>query len=201
MQFSLTAAANLVLDKQLWQLFVSYFETTEIALERIGFPPNLTGYHYELYSQRFELTKNAWQDIEEAYTLAKVLLRNFRGKFLSGELTATGIPRGRSRPRREAIPACEWQTLWPNFVGNWAMSTSCSYDDIELSWSPKNIKFEQRTACEDFLLRRKKEGVSHRKILIDEVAEHFRTSIPLRIFNEAYKNVFHKRIGRPPLTR
>jgi hypothetical protein len=197
MHFALSSAAELFFDQQLWQLFVSYFKTSEIALERIGFPPNLTGYHYESYETRSELTQQAWQDIEEAHALGQELLRNLRGKFLSEELTATGVPRGRSRPTRKTIPSTEWQTLWPNFLGNWAMSTTGSYDDIELSWHPKNIKFEQRAQCEAFLRRRKQEGESLRKILIADVANHFRNSIPIRVFNEAYGAVFRKRRGRP----
>jgi hypothetical protein len=31
----------MLFDRQLWELFVSYFETPEIAYERISFPPDL----------------------------------------------------------------------------------------------------------------------------------------------------------------
>ncbi len=55
----------MVFDEQLWQIFVSYFETPEIALARIGYPPNLTGYHHEHFERRNSLSKEVWQEIEE----------------------------------------------------------------------------------------------------------------------------------------
>jgi len=36
MEFPLSRAPEMFFDEQLWQIFVSYFETPEIALERIG---------------------------------------------------------------------------------------------------------------------------------------------------------------------
>jgi hypothetical protein len=38
MEFPLSRVPELFFDEQLWQIFISYFETPEIALERIGFP-------------------------------------------------------------------------------------------------------------------------------------------------------------------
>ena len=45
------------------------------------------------------------------------------------------------------------------------MSTTRGYDDIELSWHPKDIKFEQRANCEAYLRKRQEQGESRRKIL------------------------------------
>lgn len=200
MEFPLSQAPEIFFDVQLWQIFVSYFETPETALERIGFPPNVMGYHHELYEERCSLSKEIWQEIEEAHKVGRELLRCLRAKFLSEELTATGVPRGRSRPIRERIPTSEWQTLWPNFTGNWAMSTTGSYENIELLWHPKDRKAEMLERCELLLLERKKEGESRRKVLVQEAAEHLGEPIPTRIFSAAYKKVFKKRRGRPRRT-
>ena len=127
MEFPLSKAPELLFDEQLWQIFVFYFETPETALKRIGFPPDLTGYHHEHYEARHGLSKEVWQEIQEANDVGRHLLLGLRSKFLSEELTATGVPRGFWRPTREPIPTSEWETLWPNFVGNWAMSTTGSY--------------------------------------------------------------------------
>ena len=50
MEFPLSRAREILFDRQLWKIFVSYFETPESAYERIGFPPDLTGYHHEDYA-------------------------------------------------------------------------------------------------------------------------------------------------------
>jgi hypothetical protein len=201
MEFPLSRAPELFFDEQLWQIFVSYFETPETAFARIGFPPGATGYQYEHHENRFNLPKEVWREIEEAAALGRALLRGLRDKFLSQELTATGIPRGRSLPGRENIPSSEWQTLWPNFAGNWAMSTTRSYDDIQLLWHPKDKKVELLDRCELLLLRRKIEGESSKKTLVQEAAEHLGEPVPTRIFNAAYKKVFRKPRGRPRLPK
>jgi hypothetical protein len=36
MEFPLSRAPEMLFDEQLWEIFVSYFETPEIGLERIG---------------------------------------------------------------------------------------------------------------------------------------------------------------------
>jgi hypothetical protein len=201
MEFPLSQAPELFFDEQLWQIFVSYFETSEIALERIGYPPNLTGYHHEHYEKRNSLSKEVWQEINEADAVGRALLLSLQRKFLGGELTATGVPRGRSDPAREDIPTSEWQRLWPNFVGNWAMSTAGSYDDIRMTWHPPDPKAELLEQCELLLSKRKSEGETRRKLLLEEAKDYFGEPVPARIFSEAYQKVFKKRRGRPPLAR
>ena len=129
MEFPLRRAPDMLFDPQLWKIFVSYFETSAIACETIGYPPYLPGYHREDYAVRSDISKERWQEIEEAYALGSDLLRGLRDRFLSEELSATGVPRGLLRPTRESIPPSEWLKLWPNFAGNWAMSTTGSFDD------------------------------------------------------------------------
>jgi hypothetical protein len=188
----------MLFDRQLWEIFVSYFETSESAYERIGFPPDLTGYHHEDYAARCSISKERWREIEEASAVGRELLRGLQSKFLSEELTATGVPYGFSRPTRQPIAASEWSGLWPNFAGNWAMSTKGRYDDIQLSLQPLDEKAELQERCELFLLRRKHEGASLRKTLIEDTTEYFGEPVPVRIFNAAYSKVFKRRRGRPP---
>jgi hypothetical protein len=201
MDFPLSRAREILFDRQLWEIFVSYFETSESAYERIGFPPDLTGYHYEDYAARFSISKERLQEIEEACAVGRELLRGLRTKFLSEELTATGVPRGYSRPTRQPIPPSEWLRLWPNFAGNWAMSTKGSYDDIQLSLRSIDKKAALQERCELFLLERKREGAALRKLLIQDTTQYFGEPVPVRIFNAAYSKVFKKRRGRPPLNK
>jgi hypothetical protein len=201
MEFPLSQAPEILFDQQLWNIFVSYFETSESAYERIGFPPNLTGYHHEDYATRCSISKERWQEIEEAAAVGRELLRGLRRQFLKEELLATGIKRALWREIRVPIPPAEWLTLWPNFVGNWAMSTLGRYDEIYLSWKddPKILNIELQERCELFLLKRQREGESRKKILIREAAGHFGGHLPDRIFSAAYKNIFNKTRGRPRL--
>jgi hypothetical protein len=203
MEFPLSRASEILFDRQLWAIFVSYFETPESAYERIGFPPDLTGYHHEDYAARCSISKERWQEIEEAAAVGRELLRGLRRKFLKEELLATGIRRGFWREIRVPIPPAEWLKLWPNFAGNWAMSTSGRYDEIYLSWKddPKTLKTELQERCELFLLKRQREGESRKKILIIEAAEHFGGHLPDRIFSAAYKNIFNRTRGRPRLRK
>jgi hypothetical protein len=201
MEFPLSRASEILFDRQPWEIFVSYFETSESAYERIGFPPDLTGYHHEDYASRSSISKERWQEIEQASAVGRELLRGLQRKFLSEELTATGVPRGFSRPTRQPIPTSEWLRLWPNFAGNWAMSTKGGYDDVQLSLRPIDEKAEQQERCELFLLKRKREGESLRKVLIQDTTEHFGERIPVRMFDAAYSKVFKRRRGRPPLIR
>jgi hypothetical protein len=90
MEFPLSQAPEMFFDEQLWQIFISYFETPEIALERLGYPPMITGYHHEHYETRSSLTKEVWQEIEEAHAVGRELLLGLQRKFLNEELTATG---------------------------------------------------------------------------------------------------------------
>lgn len=198
MEFPLSRAPKMFFDPQLWNIFVSYFESNEIAYERIGYPPDLTGYHREYYGMRFNLSKERWQEIEEARAVGRELLRGLHSKFLSEDLTATGIPRGFARPTREAIPPSEWLELWPNFAGNWAMSTTGSYDNVLLSWNPPDEKAEMLELCELFLTKRKSEGETKKTVLIEKAATYFGKRVPDRIFNSAYQKVFQRKRGRPP---
>ena len=201
MVFPLSRTPDMFFDPELWELFVSYFDTPEIAYERIGYPPELVGYHYEDYEKRSSLPKERWQEIEEAWALGRELLLGLQQKFLSEELLATGVPRGYASPTREPIPASDWLKLWPNFAGNWAMSTNGRFDEIEVSWHPKDKNVQLKERCEAFLLKRKQDGESHRKILIHQAAKYLGESVPVRIFDAAYTTVFQKKRGRPRVSR
>jgi hypothetical protein len=103
MEIPLSRVPALFFDRQLWELFVSYFNSSETALERIGFPPAPTGYHLESDSILPKNAKDRWRTIEEASALGRELLLCLQAKFLKEELTATGIPRGFWKPVREAM--------------------------------------------------------------------------------------------------
>jgi hypothetical protein len=199
MEIPLSRVPELFFDRELWTLFISYFDSSEIALERIGFPPGPTGYHHE--SKVSEITQSRWSEIEEASALGRQVLLCLQSKFLKEELTSTGIPRGFWRPVREITPPSHWRRLWPNFIGNWAMSTLESYDEVIVSWSPEDKNVELLERLEEFLSDQKRQGQDARKTLTSAAEEYFGQSIPIRVFNEGYSRVFQKSRGRPSSKR
>ena len=100
MEFSLSRAREILFDRQLWGIFVSYFVTPESAYERIGFPPDLTGYHHEHYAARNSISKEQWQEIEEAGAVGRELLRGLRRKFLERR-AASDWHKARLLPRNQ----------------------------------------------------------------------------------------------------
>jgi hypothetical protein len=201
MEIPLRKVPEMFFDQQLWQIFISYFETPEIAYERIGQIPYPTGYHREsdpVFSKNY---KDRWQEIEEAVKVGQELLRGLDSKFLKQELLATGIRRGLWPEIRVPIPPSEWLRLWPNFAGNFAVSTEEGYGDVQVSWcdDPNANKAELQERLELFLSKRQRDGQSRRKILINEAAEFFGGHLPDRIFAAAYKKIFNRKRGRPRL--
>lgn len=197
MEFRLSKVPELFFDRLLWDLFASYFDSAQFALERIGYPPGPTGYHSELHDLRGSLSAEQWKNIEESSALGREILRNLQNKLLTGELFATGVPRGYWNPEREKIPVSEWRELWPNFIGDWAMSTKGSYDDIQLTWHPLTGKEELQNDLVAFLQQQASDGVRERKVLLYEANRYFAQAIPTRVFAGAYQTVFKSHRGRP----
>jgi hypothetical protein len=195
MEIPLSRVPELFFDKQLWGIFVSYFDSAENAYESIGFPPGPTGYFRD--DNPSQITMDRWREIEEVKHVAVDILLCLQRKLLNGELVASGVPAARWRATREPIPPSYWLRLWPNFFGNWAMSTQERYDDILVSWTPKNEKVELQERLEEFLNEQKRRGRDARKILLAAAGEYFGQSIPARLFNEGYSKVFNKPRGRP----
>jgi hypothetical protein len=198
----LSKAPEIFFDQQLWQIFVSYFESPEMAVERISGPPSLTGRHREQDGWLPQSYNERWQYIQEASDVARALLLGLQSRFLKGEVIATGMPMHYTCRDRVPIPAEEWLRLWPDFTDDMAMSggrSALRYDDIRLSAVENQ---ELHTAyltknCVTFLQQRNNAGESRRKILVQEATEHFGAPLPARVFSAAYKTVFNKQRGRP----
>jgi hypothetical protein len=200
MPIPLNRLPELFFDAQLWEIFVSYFDGPEVALERIGYRPDLTGYHREGDAVFAKRDKDPWQEIEEALAVGRALLRGLRTKFEKKELTATGIPRGFAERVRRPIPPALWLELWPNFSGGWAMGSAESYDEIQVSWHVNSGRgnAELLDRLEKYLREQKGKGDSLKKTLIAASAEYFGQHIPTRVFNEVYHKIFKRPRGRPP---
>jgi hypothetical protein len=208
MQIPLSRAPEILFDQQIWEAFQSYFDSNEISLERIGFPPQIPGwlYHREGDKQLLASIKETDQVTAQARDLAVALLLGFQELLLREQVVARGIPYSYGgEPTHEVIPAESWRRLWPNFVENYAMAFarpgdhSCGrYDDITLIIDDVKLRTAELTAwCSAFLRSRRAEDESRRKVLKEEASLAFGSLIPERIFSAAYREVFKKARGRP----
>jgi hypothetical protein len=208
MDLALSKAPDLLFDQQIWAAFTTYFDTADIALERISCPPQIPGGYYHRHGDKLlpATIREKDQIIAEARDLGVALLRGFQDLLLHGHIVASGIPiRNGGETEHEVIPAESWLRLWPNLAHNYAMAfarpgdQSCGrYDDIRLSIKePQLLHAELVANCSRFLRSRQAEGESRRKVLISETSLNLGLPIPFRIFNAAYKEVFKQPRGRP----
>jgi hypothetical protein len=208
MDLALIKAPDILFDQQIWLGFKSYFDSPDIALERISYLPQIPGGYYQRSDDKLLPTsiRDRDQVIAEARDLGVALLRGFQTLLLRQDVIASGIPiRSGNETEHEIIPAERWLRLWPNFVHNFAMAfarpddESCGrYDDIRLSINePQLLQAELVANCSRFLRQRRGEGESRRKLLIEEASLNLGSPIPIRIFNAAYKEVFKQPRGRP----
>jgi hypothetical protein len=116
MEISLSKAPDILFDQQMWEIFQSYFDTPEIALERISEPPVIPGFLYHRPRDRQLSTSIQVQDqiTGQARDLAVALLRGFQNLLLQQHVVAAGIPmRSGNETDREIIPPERWRHLWP----------------------------------------------------------------------------------------
>jgi hypothetical protein len=207
MEIPLRRAPKVFFDQQLWEIFQSYFETPETAVERISGLPQVPGYYYHREDDRTLPVshKERWQEVEEAADVGRALLHGLQDQLLKKQIITTGIEFGRNDTQRVVIPPERWLRLWPDFANNLAMAQIklddplCNrYDDIRLT-SDENTRARAVIVedCISFLRQRQAEGEERKATLEHEVAVRFGMPVPVRVFNAAYKAVFHKSRGRP----
>jgi len=211
MEIPLSKAPEVFFDQQLWELFRSYFETPQIAVERISSLPQMPGYYYHREDDRNLPCsyKERWQEVEEAAHLGRALLSRLQDQFLKKQIIATGIEFGLNNPERVVIPPERWLRLWPDFANNMAMAQLklddplCHrYDDIRLtSDETTRARDVLREDCISFLRHRRSEGEERKTVLRQETEDHFGTPIPVRVFDAAFKTVFRRTRGRPRLKK
>jgi hypothetical protein len=211
MEIPLRKAPDIFFDQQLWELFQSYFETRQIAVERVSGLPQLPGFYYHREDDLIlpASYKERWQVVEEAAALGEALLRGWQAQFLKKQIIATGIEFGRNNSERVVIPPERWLRLWPDFANNLAMAQIklddplCNrYDDIRLtsdeSTRARAVILED---CISFLRQRQAQGEESKAVFEHGAKVRFGMPVPVRVFNAAYKVVFHKSRGRPRQTK
>jgi hypothetical protein len=124
MEIPLRKAPEVFFDQQLWEIFQSYFETPQIALERISGLPEVPGYYYHREGDRTLPVSymERWQEVREAADIGRALLLGLQDQFLKKQIIATGIEFGLNEPERVEIPPERWLRLWPDFANNMAMA-------------------------------------------------------------------------------
>jgi hypothetical protein len=207
MEIPLKKAPEVFFDQQLWHIFQSYFDTPQMALVRISGIPEVPGYYYHRETDRTLPVsyKERWQEVEEAADIGKALLYGLQDQFLKKQIIATGIEFGRNSSEHVVIPPERWLRLWPDFANDMAMAQlkaddplCVRYDDIRLTSDESSRA--RAVIAEDylsFLRQRQAKGEERKAVLEREAMVHFGMPVPVRIFNAAFKAVFHKGRGRP----
>jgi hypothetical protein len=79
MEIPLRKAPEVFFDQQLWEIFQSYFETPQIALERISGLPEVPGYYYHREGDRTLPVSymERWQEVREAADIGWACRINF----------------------------------------------------------------------------------------------------------------------------
>jgi hypothetical protein len=208
MEIPLRKAPEVFFDQQLWEIFQSYFETTQIALERISGLPEVPGYYYHRETDPTLPVsyKERWQTVQEATDIGKALLYGLRDQLLRKQIIATGTEFEYNSTERVIIPPERWLHLWPDFANNMAMAQLklddplCGrYDDIRLTSneSASRARAVILEDCTSFLRQRRADGEETKGVLEREAAVRFGMPVPVRVFNEAFKAAFQKGRGRP----
>jgi hypothetical protein len=208
MEIPLRKAPDIFFDQQLWKLFQSYFETPQIAVERISGLPQVPGYYYHREDDRTlpASYKERWQTVEEAADIGKALLYGLQNQFLRKQIIATGTEFEYNSTERVIIPPERWLRLWPDFANNMAMAQHklddplCGrYDDIRLTSdeSTRRVRAVILEDCISFLRQRRAKGEERKAVLEHEASVRLGMPVPVRVFNEAFKAAFHKGRGRP----
>lgn len=197
MEIPLRDAPYLLLDEETWRDFAVLFPTQEIAVDRLGRPPSFTGYFTSDDAPLPQRDEPGWDKIETSYQLGNALIREFRKKLTTSEFLATGCPMPNGN--RTDIKPELWDRLWPNFFNDCALGNLFSFSNVELRRNPRQpaLQSERLSRLTNWLVLRKAEGQTLRKILINDAEQYFGPEFNSRAFAEAYKNVFKKVRGRP----
>ena len=133
-EIPLSQAPDHLFDQRQWQAFVGHFETPEIALARISYPPYYPGFYRDGDPGLPTTGEEREQKIEELYRLGMALI----GAFKISMTKKVFIARGRSSlsGKTVVIPTAQWAGLWPAFAENYASGKLAIYSDVRLRRNP-----------------------------------------------------------------
>jgi len=97
------------------------------------------------------------------------------------------------------IPAERWQSLQPDFVNDRANDGTLEFTGVRVSEAAAPTPTPDLLAeCIEWMTLRGQEGESRRKVLQRDAKAKFGSDLTTRLFDTVYKQVFAKRLGRPP---
>jgi hypothetical protein len=179
-------APRLFFDQDMWNKLVRLVGTHQRALEHISIPA--LGY--------FAHESNA---PPPEVTLANSLVEQFKTRLAKGEIVAAGYVS--KLLRRIEIPPDHWSQLQPNFAEDEVFGSGSKFTHVHVS-RPDDLRAspDQLEECIAWMRQRQAMGESRRKVLEGEAIKQFGTALTTRMFDTAYKAIFHKPRGRPRKT-
>jgi hypothetical protein len=186
-----------------WDEFVSCCGDRKEALGRISYAdhPSLILRRTELAQQPTSGGAKAREE-ERIYRLGQSLVEDFRAHLMSGEYIATSL-----QPpsiERVAIPAELHSELILDFKNNVEMGGEYNFKRVRII---KSARFVGRgtdvtTRIADWLAKsRTQRGEELKKTLLDAARHEFGDECTSRAFEAAYRQIYSRRRGRPPVPR
>lgn len=193
MQFPLKQAPDFLFDSSKWSAFCEFFQSKEVALNRISAPPQLPFGFLRNEDDSGNIETNS----EIVFKLGWELVQLFRDALSSGELSCSGLDF--PEHDRNFIQSKRWVTLWPAFERNEAWDEFGHFTDVLVQENSNNTitaTILERKVVE-FLRESARTQLGTKKTVLFENAKSTFGRVSSRVFNAAYKDVFGKSVGRP----
>ena len=200
MKISLRLAPNVFFDSKKWGQFVGQFENAEVALARISVLPIVPGDGFHRSKDVGLPTERAARvdHCELTFQLGMALVGQFKADLMEGAIIASGIPQPFGE--RQTIPADECSRVWPNFLDQTLLGPLFGYSHVTLEANKTRQAVNRRLlqTCIAWLhAQASGSDVRKKEDLRTLATDHFGQEIPVRVFNLAYRRVYHRARGRP----
>jgi len=200
MKISLRLAPDVFFDSQKWDLFVCQFEGAELALARISRPPAIPGDGFHRAEDAGLPAQTHAREVhsELTFQLGMALISQFKTDLMEKVIVASGIPQPFGA--RRTVPPEECGRVWPNFLEQTFAGPLFGYSQVTLEANNTRTAVNRRllNSCCNWLRERKLSGKVRKKEDLRALAkDHFGQTIPARVFNQAYAQVYDRERGRP----
>ena len=184
-------------DSTRWNEYLSFYPNRQAALAELQPEPAISRCYGDKTEKYPWLHTPEYQSFLRRAKLRAELLARFKEQLIEGKLATTGF--SPLAVERVVIPAERWQSLQPDFVNDRANDGTLEFTGVRVSEAAAPTPTPDLLAeCIEWMTLRGQEGESRRKVLQRDAKAKFGSDLTTRLFDTVYKQVFAKRLGRPP---
>jgi hypothetical protein len=194
----LSEAPDLFFDRDIWTPIQAYAGQRYNALAMLNAPvPERQGDDFwgpvesdEQFSVRSRIAQRA-----------RALTCQFRSGLCDGTYVAAGF--STHSASRDLVDQDLCRELWPMFATDGLRGLNIEFTQVRVMEAVNSDSETQQVLenVQDWLMARKVDGESNRKVLLHKAKIHFGKKLTDQIFGVAYKSVFARSRGRPPIVR